>query len=146
MPTAGRLFAAIAFIITGFLAAEAFKSVMPEGTPFGPFSLIVAAIGGLTGWIVMGPLAGRGYGASAGFGLRTSVTIVFWALLLFSIYQMIRLAMKMRYDGPMDAIIGVFALMFENGKLLLDPAVLMVLAVGGVLGGLLAEWAARRWR
>ncbi|QYK41134.1 MAG: TrgA family protein [Paracoccaceae bacterium] len=146
MPTAAKLFAAIAFFVVGFMAAEAFKPGMPEGTPFGHFSLIVGAIGGLTGWMVMGALAGRGYGASAGFGLRTSVTLTFWALLVFSVYQMIGLATKMRYDGPMDAIVGVFELMLENGQMLLNAPVLIALGVGGILGGFSAEWAARRWR
>lgn len=146
MPTAAKLFAALAFFATGYLAAEAFKPGMPEGTPFGHFSLIVAGIGALTGWMVMGGLAGRGYGAAAGFGLRTSITIAFWALLLFSTWQMIGLSIKMRYDGPMDALIGVFELMFENGKLVLAPPVLVALGAGGILGGWLAEWAGRTWR
>lgn len=146
MPTAAKLFAALAFFVVGFVTAEAFKPGMAEGTPFGPFSLIVAGIAALNGWLIMGGLAGRGYGASAGFGMRTSVTFVFWALLLFSTYQMVILATKMRYDGPMDAIIGIFELMFENGQLLLTPPVLGSMAVGGILGGWLSEWASRRWR
>lgn len=146
MPTAAKLFAAIAFLVVGFVSAEAFKPGMPEGTPFGHFSLIVAAIAAINGWMIVGALAGRGYGASAGFGMRTSVTFVFWTVLVFSIYQMVGLAMKMRYDGPMDAIIGIFELMFENGKIALTVPVLVSLGVGGILGGWLAEWASRRWR
>lgn len=146
MPTAARLFAALAFAVVGYLAAEAFKPQMPEGTPFGAFSLIVGLIGLLTGWIVMGGLAGRGYRASAGSGLRTSVTIVFWALLVFSIYQMIGLALKKQYDGPMEALVAIVGLMYENAQLLLTVPVLGVLAVGGVAGGWLSEWASRRWR
>lgn len=146
MPTAAKLFAALAFAVTGFLAAEMFKPGMPDGTQFGHFSLLVAAIGGLTGWMVMGGLAGKGYAAAAGSGLRTSVTVVFWALLAFSLREMIILSTKMRYDGPMDAIIGVFSLMMEYGELVLQPAVLVALVAGGMLGGMLAEWAGRRWR
>lgn len=146
MPTAAKLMAMIAFFFVGFAAAELFKPGMPEGTPFGPFSFIVGGIGGLTGWLVMGGLAGRGYGASAGFGLRTSVTLTFWALLGFSLREMVLLSMKLRYDGPMDAVIGVFQLMFEYGQLLLFPPVLVALGAGGVVGGILTEWAARRWR
>jgi hypothetical protein len=146
MPTAAKLVAAVMFAAVGFLAAEAFKPQMPQGTPFGPFSLVVAGIGFLTGWIVMGGLVGRGYGAAAGYGMRTSVTVVFWALLLGSIYLMVEMSMKMRYDGPMDAVVGIFELMAEHARLLLDTDVLMVLGIGGVAGGCAAEWAARRWR
>lgn len=146
MPTAAKIFAAAAFAVVGFLAAEAFKPGMPDGTPFGAFSMIVAVIGLLTGWMVMGGLAGRGYGAAAGSGVRTSVTVVFWALLGFSIYQMVLLSLKKRYDGPFDAIIGIFELMYENGLIAATVPVGTVLLVGGVLGGWLSEWASRRWR
>jgi hypothetical protein len=146
MPTAAKLFAAVVFAAVGFLAAEAYKPGMPEGTQFGLFSLLVAAIGVLCGWRVMGRLAGHGYGAAAGYGLRTSATIVFWALVAFSIYEMILRSMKMRYDGPMEALVGVFDLMLQHGVLVLTLPVLGVLAVGGVLGGWAAEFAGRRWR
>jgi hypothetical protein len=146
MPTAAKLVAALAFFATGFLAAEAFKPGMPEGTQFGAFSLMVGAIGALTGWMVSGPLAGRGYGNSIGTGLRTAATLTFWALLLFSGWVMIDLALKMRYDGPMDALVGVFALMLEHGQLVLTAPVLTALGAGGVVGGILVESSARRWR
>jgi hypothetical protein len=146
MPTAARLFAAVVFTLVGFLAAEVYKPGMPEGTQFGLFSPIVAAIGLFCGWTVAGVLVGGSYGAAAGHGIRTSATIVFWALLLFSVYEMIQRSMKMRYDGPMEALVGVFRLMLDYGALLGSVPVIVVLGVGGVLGGWAAEFAARRWR
>jgi len=146
MPTAAKLFAAFAFAAVAFFAAELFKPAMPEGTQFGLFSVICAVIGLLNGWIVMGSLVGRGMWAAMGFGVRTSVTIAVWALLGFSIYEMILRSMKMRYDGPMDAVLAAFALMLERGQMMLTPEVLGVLFTGGVLGGMLAEWAGRQWR
>ncbi|MDZ4094008.1 MAG: TrgA family protein [Paracoccaceae bacterium] len=145
MPTAAKLFAAVAFAAIGYFAAELFKPSMPETTQFGQFSLICAGIGVLCGWIVMGPLAGKGYSAAAGFGTRTAVTIAFWALLGFSIYEMVLRSTKMRYDGPMEAVAGAIGLMAEYGVLMMTPAVLGVLVLGGMLGGMFAEWAARRW-
>ncbi|MGQ0564229.1 MAG: TrgA family protein [Gemmobacter sp.] len=131
--------------LTLFLAAEAAKAGLPEGTPAGYFSPIVAGVGFVTGWMVLGTLTGRGYGNSMGLGLRTAVTAVFWALLGFSLWHMIELSMKMRYDGPMQALLDVFALMVENGRLVILPDVLVALGVGGALTGLFAEWAGRRW-
>lgn len=146
MPTAAKLFAAVVFAVVGYLAAEAYKPGMPEGTQFGLFSELTAFIGLLCGWMVMGVLAGQGYGRAAGYGLRTSATLVFWALLLFSVYEMILRSMKMRYEGPMEALVGVFDLMLQHGLLVLTVPVLAVLAAGGVLGGWAAEFAGRRWR
>jgi hypothetical protein len=146
MPTAAKLVAAIVFAALGFMAAELFKPAMPEGTQFGLFSPICAGIGLLCGWIVMGPLAGFGTGAAMGSGVRTAATIAFWALLGFSIYEMVLRSMKLRYDGPMEAVLAVFDLMLERGRLMLMPELLGLLLVGGLLGGVVVEWAARRWR
>jgi hypothetical protein len=146
MPTAAKIVAAVLTAMTLFLAAEASKAGLPDGTPAGYFSPISAGIGFLTGWAVLGTLVGRGYRASIGYGLRTVVTAVFWVLLLFSLWQMIELSMKMRYDGPMQAILDVFALMIENGRLVVLPDVLLTLGVGGVVAGMFAESAGRRWK
>jgi hypothetical protein len=94
----------------------------------------------------MGPLAGHGYRASLGYGLRTAVTVVFWGLLVFSIYEMILRSMKMRYDGPMEALLGAVDLALEHGRAMLNAPVLTTLFTGGILAGLVVEWAGRRWR
>jgi hypothetical protein len=146
MPTAAKLVAALAFALVGYLAANAVKPVMPEGTQFGWFSELTAGIGVLCGWIVMGGLTGRSYGEAAASGLRVSVTIVFWALLGFSIYEMVLRSTKLRYDGPMEALLAVFALMLDYGSVLGTAAIIGILAIGGILAGIAAEWAGRRWK
>lgn len=148
MPTAAKAVAALAFALVAYFAAQGVKApgVMPEGTQFGWFSEITAGIGFLCGWIVMGGLVGKGYGEAAASGLRVSVTIVFWALLGFAIYDMVQQSMKMRYHGPMEAVLDVFNIMLVNGKRLGTLEILGTLAVGGVLGGVVAEWAGRRWK
>lgn len=145
MPTISRLIAAVFFGATAYLTAEAFKLGMPEGTQFGQFNLLCAVIGLLCGWIVMGSLTGKGYRASAGFGVRTSVTFTAWSILACCIILMVRKAFKKRYDSPMEAIVDIFALALENGLRLFTPEVLSILFIGGILGGLCAEWAKKRW-
>lgn len=145
MPTAAKLFAALAFAAVGFFAAEAFKPALPEGTQFGFFTEICAALGALCGWRISGALAGKGYYASSGYGVRTSVTIVFWALLGFSIYEMVLRSMKLRYDGPFEAVVAVFDLAYGYLLLMGRSDFLIILVAGGILGGMLTEWASRRW-
>lgn len=145
MPTAAKIVAAVITALTMFLAAEAAKVGLPEGTQAGYFSPAAAAIGFLNGWMVLGALAGRGYGLSVGTGLRSAVMAVFWTLLAFSILEMIQLSIKKRYDGPIDAILGVFQIMVDYARLVILPDVLVTLGVGGTLAGLFAEWARRRW-
>jgi hypothetical protein len=145
MPTAAKIVAAVMTALTLFLAAEASKGGLPEGTPAGYLSPICAAIGFVTGWRVVGSLAGRGYFSGMGTGMRAAVQSVFWVLLLFSIWKMVELSTKLRYDGPMQAILGVLDIMVDYGRLVLLPDVLMALGIGGALAGLFAEWAGRRW-
>lgn len=146
MPTAAKLFAAVCFAIVGWLAAHAHIPALGETGVVGPFRELTAAVGAIVGWRVMGGNAGKGYGAAIGTGMRTSVTLVFFALLGFSTYHMIKQSTKMVYDGPMDAVLGIFDFMMKNGQLMLTPNVIGVLAIGGALGGLIVEWAGRKWR
>jgi len=146
MPTAAKLVAAIAFALLGFLTAELVKPLMPEGTQFGFFSLACAAIGALSGWRVMGVLTGRTYRAAVESGLRTMLTMVFWCVLLLAIYDMVEQSMKLRYDGPVEAIQAIFSISLGYLRIMVNAGVIAALLVGGVLGGLVTEWASRRWR
>ena len=146
MPTASKLFAALAFALLAFFAAEILKPHLPEGTQFGNFSFYCALIGLVAGWRVMGPAAGRGWWAAANAGVRTAATTLAIALLIFSIYQMLVLAFRRSYDGPMEAVVGIFSVGVDYFMHVLQWDVLAVLAVGGGLAGMMSEWASRRWK
>jgi hypothetical protein len=146
MPTAAKLFAAVAFALVGFLAAEIFKPHLPEGTQFGFFSPISALIGLVCGWRVIGREVGHGWWESANSGMKTVVAMLALALLIFSTEEMLVLAFRRSYDSPMEAVIGTISLGVDFVQKLFVPDVLITLFAGGILGGLLAEWASRRWR
>ena len=75
------------------------------------------------------------------------ITIAFWLVLGFSITEMLYRATQMRYGGsPMQAVLAVFELMLYYARLMVTPEVLGTLLIGGLVGGLLAEAASRRWR
>lgn len=146
MPTAAKLLAALAFACVAFFASEVFKPLLPEGTRTGNLSLINAGLGFIVGWLVMGKLAGKGYYRSIGSGFRTSATLLFFVLLAWSIWIMLVNSTRMRYDNAMEAIVAVFGLIYEYGAIfVVDPQSLVVLFVGGIAGGLLAEWAAQNF-
>ena len=146
MPTAAKLTAAVIFAILGFFAVQLYLPHLPQELPVGLLRESAAVLGIIIGWRVMGRLAGRGYTEAVGSGIRTSVALVFWALLLFAIQLMIKRAFKMMYEGPMEAVIGVFSLMLEYGRALWAADVLALLLLGGALGGIVTEWAGKRWR
>lgn len=145
MPTAAKLVAAVAFALLGFLAAELIKPLMPEGTQYGFFWEVCAAIGAVCGWRVMGTLTGRTYRAAVESGLRTMLTMVFWSILLLAIYAMVLESMKMRYGGPVEALQAIFSISLGYLQIMVDPWVIAALLLGGMLGGVITEWASRRW-
>ena len=146
MPTAPKLVAALLFAAIAWLAAEACKPQLPEGMAVGLFAPIAAGVGLLSGWRVMGRLVGQGVWPSAGHGLRTSLTMLVWVLLIFGIREMYIGTTHMRYAGPIEAIVGIFTLAGKYALYTTAPAVAGVLVVGGMLAGALTELAARRWR
>jgi hypothetical protein len=145
MPTAAKLAAAIAFALLGYVAAEVFKDAMPERTVWGLFPAISAGISLLCGWFVMGGLVGHGYQAAMGYGLRTMVQAVVFVVGFFAIYEAVRRSTKMRYDGPMEAVLGMFDLALEYLKLMATAPMIGTLLLGGLLCGMVAEWSNRRW-
>jgi hypothetical protein len=144
MPTAAKLVSAVIFAALAYLVADLYVPGM-EGNPVvGYLRPGCALIGMLCGWMVMGRLVGKGMRAAMGSGFRTSATILFWCLLSFSIYEMVEKSTKKIYDGPMEALLAVFDIMVKYGSFAVTPEVLGTLAVGGMLGGVLAEWVSRR--
>ena len=149
MPTAAKLFAALCFAFVGFFAAELSKPAFPEQTQFGYYSFVVAGLGLLVGWRVMGPRAHAAEGVrhAAGSGLLTAFVLVFWTFVVFGIREMLARALGMRFDGVMEALTGVFAIAIEYGLILRDaPLAIGWLAVGGIVSGLVAYWGARSFR
>ena len=146
MPTAAKLVAAIAFGLVAFIAAHLFIPALPEGTQTRGFRELSAGVGVLCGWLVMGGLVGRGYYAALGSGVRTSMTILFFCLLGFSVREMLKRSMQQIYDGPMEAVVAIFDVMLYYGKMMGTPNMPLALLIGGFAGGFAAEWAGRRWR
>ncbi|MGP3695704.1 TrgA family protein [Rhodobacter sp. NSM] len=146
MPTAAKLFAALAFAALGFLGGRLFAGQLPQGTPTTVFGPTAAGVGLICGWMISGAMAGRGYVAAMSTGVRTVVTTAFVALLGYSVYIMILRALRMLYHGPIEALLGVFSLMMNHAKLLATPEILAVLFLGGLIGGSISEWAGRRWK
>jgi len=145
MPTASKLFGAVYFAAMAWFACDLVVPLLPEGTQVGWFNPIMAITGWVMGWLMAGGRAGDGTVSGFGYGLTTSLLIVFWGVLIWSGYEMITLSTKGRYGGPVIALQAMVAIAIDYLKLISTPEVLGTLVVGGMFGGWLAEWAAKRW-
>ncbi|MDX5383113.1 MAG: TrgA family protein [Rhodobacterales bacterium] len=146
MLTAPRLVAALLLGGVGFLGSELIKPLMPEGTQFGLFSFVNLGLGALCGWIVIGSRIGRGVVPAVNNGLTGAAALIFWGLFLQAGNEMLRLSLRRRYDGPVEALTDLFRIGMEYALTMATVPVLGTLFVGGVVAAVLAEISARYWR
>lgn len=146
MPTAARLVAAILLSILGWILSDLIRPLMPEGTDFGWFNFVNAFTGCCVGWVVMGSRAGRGFVQGINNGLTGVAVLIIWGLAIHSSYEMFRLAMRNRYDGPMEAITAIFLIASEFGLMMATPTVLITAAIGALIIGPATDFAAKNWR
>jgi len=146
MFTMPRLVAAVLLAITGFLGSELIKPLMPEGTQFGLFSFVNMGLGAIMGWVVIGKRIGRGITAAINNGLTGTAALIFWGLFLQAGNEMLRLSLRRRYDGPVEALTDLFRIGMEYAQTMATVPVLGTLFVGGVVAAMLAEISARHWR
>ena len=146
MLTAGKLVAAILFAGLAWWTSQVIMPLFPEGTDPGLFEWVNTAVGFVVGWVIAGSRAGTGWAAAVSYGLTTVAGLVFWALFLNCAAEMIRLSLRRAYDGPVEAVIGIFDLMVENGQIMIDPTVIGTLVIGGVVAALVVELAGRNFR
>jgi hypothetical protein len=137
--------AAVIFAITGYLTAQAVRPLLPEGQPTNLLNLFCILIPVVCGWRALGRLVGKSYLISLNSGIYGIAVSIFFTVFAFSGAEMIKRSTRKQYDGPMDAIVNMFGIMVEYAALLLHPSCLIILATGAVAGGVLSEWAHRKF-
>ena len=145
MPTAARLVAAICLAIVAYIVSGLIMPLMPDSTDFGIFVPLNVFLGVLAGWLVMGRRAGRGTTAAINNGLTGVFVLMLWGIGVQACNEMVRLAMKNRYDGPMEAVVAIFQIGAEFGLMIATAPILAFLVVAAVISGLIVEFAGKRW-
>ena len=136
MPTGAKLIGALAFAALAYFISDLIKPLLPEGTQLGWFSPLNAFIGAMMGWRIMGKGAGVSYRQTFGYGLTTLFATTFWCLLVWAGHEMLKNSMRLRYDGPMEALQEMAQMFFENASIAAVNEVIWP----GVVGALFAAW------
>jgi hypothetical protein len=132
MPTAAKAVSAFSFAVLGWIAADVYVPRMPTAQSVGYLR-------------ELGKSVGRSYLKAIGAGWKTTIILVFTALLVFGTYEMLINAFRQYYEGAFEATLDIFMTMAERTPPLLNPTVLLVLVIGGGIAGILAENTNRRW-
>ena len=146
MPTAGRLVGALTFMAMAYVVTQIMIPLFPDsGAPrlFLEINLLAAVI---AGWITLGSRAGTGVVNAFANALTALAVFAFWMFFLHACGEMLEEAFRKQYDGPVEAIVGVFELMIDLGKRLLVPETLAILFGGAFLGSFITEYFARNYR
>ncbi len=146
MPTAAKLVAAILLGALAWGVSDLIRPLMPEGTNFGWFNYVNAAVGAILGWRIIGAQAGKGMGEAMSMGFTASVVLYLLGLFIQACNEMLRLATSSRFDGPIEAVQSILTIGMKYASEISSPLVIVSLAVGGVVVGILTEYASRRWR
>jgi len=146
MPTAAKLMAAVCLAAVGYILSLMVMPLMPESTDFGYFIPLNIVLGLLAGWFVMGRRAGRGSTAAINNGLTGVFVLLVWGVAVQSIHEMIRLAMRNRYDGPFEAIVAVFQIGAEYAVIIATIPIAVVAVIASVISGVFVEFAHKHGR
>lgn len=146
MPDAAKLVAAIGMAVLAFLMSGQVMGLYPEDMNFGWFVLVNVCIGVLVGWFVLGTRVGHGAVSAINMGLTSTAVFVLWALFVQGANEMVRLAMRNRYDGVFEALTEIFTIGVEYALFMSTIQIWGTAIVGGVIVGLLTEYAWRTWR
>ncbi len=145
MPTSARLMAAICFGLLGLAFAYTATASFEEARQPSYWFPLNGGIGVLVGWIFAGARAGKGVSSGVSNGITTAVAMLFWVFFLMSFSDMISKSMRHAYDGPVEAVVGVFEIMGDYAVQFAGMDLGIVMVVGAVVCGLLVEFVAKRW-
>jgi uncharacterized membrane-anchored protein YitT (DUF2179 family) len=146
MPTAARLMAALCLAVLAYFLSGIVMPLMPESTDFGYFLPVNIVLGLLAGWIIMGPRVGRGTTSAINTGLTGVFVLILWALAVQAANEMVRLAMRNRYDDAFEAITAIFEIGAEWAWMIATKEFIITALIGAVISGLLTDFAGKRWR
>jgi hypothetical protein len=129
-----------------YIMSEMVKPQFQEDFNFGYFTYVNMLLGVVVGWAFMGKRAGFGIVPAINNGITSVVSLFLVAVAIQSANEMLRLAMRLRYDGAFDAVLSIIPIALDYTILVSTIPFWGTTLIGGILSGLIVEAVWRRWR
>ncbi len=145
MQTAAHLIGALFLALTTAVMTYAFDEVSLSFQAGTNFYGANAFLGFIVGWKTIGSRPGLGGPASITAGIRAAITLAFWAIVIYAIWNVIERLKEFYIKeiwGVFDSFMSAF---LEYGSLLLNPILIVILVVGSCISGIAAGLANRFW-
>ncbi len=146
MPDRAKVMGALCLCALAYILSEMIKPHFLEDFNFGYFTYVNMVLGVLVGWIFMGKRAGFGIVPAINNGITGVVTLVIIAVAIQSVNEMLRLAMRHRFDGAFEAVLEIIPIGLDYLVLISTVPFWGTALVGGILAGLVIEAVWLRWR
>lgn len=145
MPTMSRLLGAVFFAAIFGYASVLALAVYPRPVPPSFFLEINIAVASALGWHLVGRAPGDRIAVGFANGITGAVVISFLAMGVHGAIQMFKFTRDLRYDGIMDALVGVLEAALELAKLIQSPELTAVVFGGGAVAGILLQILNKRF-
>jgi len=136
---------ALLFAVIGGFAAWSGIPGLPDGRQAGLLVPLATLSGVYFGWTLIGARVGASLQQSLVLSLRSVVMMVLATLFMIAGEEAYQRSIKLRYDGPVEAVTDIANLMIYFGKMAMQPSVLTVLGLGVLVGAVFVNWAGRVW-
>ena len=146
MPDRAKVMAALCLCALAYILSEMVKPQFLEDYNFGYFTHVNMLLGVIVGWTFMGKRAGSGVVPAINNGVTGIASLLFLAVTVQSINEMLRLAMRKRYDGPFEAVLSIIPIGLDYTVLISTIPFWSTAFIGGALSGLIVEAVWQRWR
>jgi hypothetical protein len=146
MPDRARVMGALCLCALAYILSEMVKPHFLEDYNFGYFNYVNMVLGVWVGWKFMGKRAGFGLVPAINNGITGAVSLIMLSITVQSINEMLRLAMRHRYDGAFEAVLSIISIGLEYLVLISTIPFWGTAVVGGILAGLVIEAVWMRWR
>ena len=139
MPSSSKVSGSLCLCALAYILSELAKPQFIEDFNFGYFTYVSMLVGVIVGWVIMGKRAGFGLVSAVNNGVTSTFSMVLVVIFIQSANEMIRLSMRGRYDGLVEALLAIIPIGIDFVVKVSSTALWGTALIGGIVAGLMVE-------